>query len=79
MTMKSKGVPPMANDSTSRTRIVGAVPQYGEDYEAVADAFAKVSQKVSAFTAKAAADHRPASSPPEALSSSIGSTPGSTL
>lgn len=52
----------MTNDKTTRTRIVGAVPQRGEDPKAAAKAFAKVSQKVSAFTAKTSADRQPAHS-----------------
>ena len=52
----------MTNDKSTRTRIVGAVPQRGEDSKEAAKAFAKVSQKVSALTAKAATDRRPARS-----------------
>ena len=52
----------MTKDKSTQTRIVGAVPQRGEDSKATAKAFAKVNQKVSAFTAKAATERRPARS-----------------
>ena len=52
----------MTKNKSSRTRIVGAVPQRGEDSKATVKAFAKVNKKVSVLTAKAATERRPARS-----------------